>query len=222
MYGNPHITCSPLNMKTVARNITTGLIRNDPKGESYYRANLERLLTKVDQRLFGKELVKLLGGETLCRMARNGSLIPFLRKRKFRGKPLMEYAGGWLKRMLPLSGAAIVSYHKNWVYFFTLFGLEEAGTIEPKPGIPPSPKHVNELLALMRKRGIRIILAASYFDEQKVKMVGARANAQAVIVPMYVGGKTGTTDYFSLVDHWIDSLLAAARRVGMAREEKAD
>ncbi|KPK47181.1 MAG: hypothetical protein AMK72_08770 [Planctomycetes bacterium SM23_25] len=216
VYGNPHITCSPVNMKTVARNMATGLIRNDPTGEPYYRANLEKLLAKLDERLFGKELVRLLGSETLCRMARNGSLIPFLRKHKFRGKSLTEYAGGWLKKMQPLWGTAVVSYHKNWVYFFTLFGLEEAGTVEPKPGIPPSPKHVNELITLMRERRIRIILAANYFDEQKVKMVGARVNAEAVIVPLYVGGREEVTDYFSLVDHWIDSLLAAAGRAGIA------
>ncbi len=215
IYGNPHLTCSPVNMKTVAQNIASGLIRNDPQGETFYRANLERLLAKIDERLFGKDLPQLLGGETLCRMAGNGTLIPFLRSHNLRGKPLAAYAGGWLNRMRPLWGTAFVTYHKNWVYFLKLFGLEEAGTVEPKPGIPPSPKHVNELVTMMKERHIRIILAANYFDEQKIRMVASRVGAEPVIVPIYVGGAPEATDYFAMVDLWIERLLAAAEKAGI-------
>jgi ABC-type Zn uptake system ZnuABC Zn-binding protein ZnuA len=104
----------------------------------------------------------------------------------------------------------IVTYHKNWVYFLTLFSLKEAGTVEPKPGIPPSPRHVTELVELMRVRGIRIILAANYFDEQKIRTVARRVDAVPVIVPLYVDGEEGVSDYFQLVDLWIERLVAAA------------
>ena len=215
IYGNPHITCSPINMKTAARNIATGLIRNDPEGKRYYQDNLKKLLNQLDERLFGKELVKFLGGQTLCRLANKGALIPFLKKHKFQGKSLIDSLGGWMKRMMPLRDTPIVTYHKNWVYFVRLFGLEEAGTVEPKPGIPPSPKHVASLIELMRKRNIRIILAANYFDRQGVKVVAAKVNAAPVIVPIYVKGAPGTDDYFMLVDHWIDALISAAKKRGV-------
>jgi len=125
---------------------------------------------------------------------------------------LVEYLGGWMGKMLPLRGTPIVTYHKNWIYFVKLFGLEEAGTVEPKPGIPPSPKHVTRLINLMKERDIGIILAANYFDEQKIKTVAARTNAEAVIVPIYTGGAKGTEDYFKLVDYWVDGLLKAAEK----------
>ena len=71
---------------------------------------------------------------------------------------------------------------------------------------------------MMRKRGIGIILAASYFDEQKVRSVAEKVDARAVIVPMFVGGAEGTEDYFRLVEYWIDCLLAAAEGgVGASR-----
>ena len=117
-----------------------------------------------------------------------------------------------MKKMLPLRGTPLVTYHKNWIYFVRLFGLEEAGTVEPKPGIPPSPKHVTGLINMMRERNIGIILAANYFDEQKIRAVAARTNAEAVIVPLYVDGAAGVGDYFELVDHWIDGLLRAAEK----------
>jgi len=218
IYGNPHITCSPLNMKIVARNIATGLIKNDPPGRQIYLDNLKKLHLHIDERLFGAELVKILGGENLCSLAESGRLIPFLKERKYEGKPLIEFLGGWMKKMLPLRGTPIVTYHKNWVYFISLFGFEEAGTVEPRPGIPPVPKHVTGLINLMRKRDIKIILAANYFDEQKIKTVASRTNAEAVIVPLYVGGAEGIDNYFELVDYWVDELLKAAEKKGIVKK----
>ncbi len=219
IYGNPHVTCSPVQMKIAARNIATGLIKNDPAGKEIYINNLKRLHQQIDERLFGKKLVEMLGGDTLCSLAEQDKLIAFLREQKFEGKTLIEYLGGWVKEMLPLRGTQIVTYHKNWIYFVRLFGLQEAGTVEPKPGIPPSPKHVTSLINLMKERDIGIILAANYFDEQKIRTVAARTGAQAVIVPLYVGGAAGAEDYFELVDYWVDGLLNAAKKKNLLNSE---
>lgn len=64
----------------------------------------------------------------------------------------------------------------------------------------------------MKERDIKIILAANYFDEQQVRTVASRTGAEAVIVPLYVGGAENTEDYFKLVDCWIDALLKAAEK----------
>lgn len=218
IYGNPHITCSPINMKTVARNIATGLIKNDPAGKEIYLQNLKKLHRQIDERLFGAALVDMIGSDILCGLAEQDRLIPFLQEREFEGKPLIEYLDGWMKKMLPMRGVSIVTYHKNWVYFFKLFGLEEAGTVEPKPGIPPSPKHVTSLIKLMRERNIGIILAANYFDEQKIRTVANRTDAEAVIVPLYVGGVAEINDYFELVDYWVDELLKAAKKKDLLKK----
>ena len=215
LYGNPHITTSPINAKVAARNIVIGLVKNHPAGKEVYQANLDKLLDEIDARLFGTELVEILGGDTLCQMAEKGTLIPFLEKRQLRGRPLIDSLGGWMKKMLPLRGKQIVTYHKNWAYFEQLFGLEEVGTVEPKPGIPPAPRHVTELVDQMQARNVRIILAANYFDEHKIRTVAERVGAEAVIVPLLVGGKQGVEDYFQLVDCWVDGLLAAAERKGL-------
>jgi len=215
IFGNPHVTCSPIQMKVAAGNIATGLIKNDPAGKAIYQQNLKKLHQKIDERLFGRKLVEMLGGDTLCSLAEQGKLISFLEQQSYEGRPLIEYIGGWMEKMLPLRGTPIVTYHKNWIYFIKLFSLEEAGTVEPKPGIPPSPKHVTSLINLMKERNISIVLAANYFDEQKIKTVAGRTNAEAVIVPLYVGGADGTEDYFKLVDLWIDGLLKAAKKKGI-------
>lgn len=215
IYGNPHFTSDPIAMKVVIRNITIGLIKNDPEGRDQYIENRDRLLMRIDDSLFGSDLVKLIGGDTLCKLSQKGALIDFLEKQQFKGEPLIDHLGGWLKEMLPLRGTPIVTYHKNWVYFEQLLGLREVGTIEPKPGIPPSAKHVTELVEQMRTREVKILLAANYFDEQKIKTVAGRVDAAAVIVPMYLGGAPGTDDYFQLVDYWVSHLLDAGMEKGL-------
>ena len=215
IYGNPHVTCSPIQMRIAVGNIATGLVKNDPDAKAFYQENLAAFRNEIDQHLFGEKLVEILGGDTLTTLADKGSLIPFLEKQVLDGAPLIDSLGGWMQAMRPLRGTAIVSYHKNWVYFLKLFGMEEAGTVEPKPGIPPSPRHVTELVEMMRGRDIRIILAANYFDEQKIRTVANRVDAEAVIVPLYVGGEPEVTDYFQLVDCWVERLLAAAKAKGL-------
>ena len=218
VFGNPHITTSPINTKQVAWNIATGLIKNDPQGKAFYQENLKRLQDELDKSLFGDELVKLLGGDTLCRMAVNDKLIEFLQQNKLQGKPLIDKLDGWMKKMLPLRGAPVVVYHKNWSYFLKLFGLKEAATIESKPGIPPSAKHVTNLVNMMHDDNVRIILAANYFDEHKVRTVANRTGAEAVIVPLFVGGVPGTDSYIQLIDYWINGLLKAAKNTGLVSE----
>ena len=220
IYGNPHVTCSPIQMKLAIRNITIGLIKNDLDGKKIYEANRDKLLNEIDRRLFGEKLVNILGGKTLCDLAEKNKLISFLEKNEFQGEPLIDSLGGWLKEMLPLRGTQIVTYHKNWIYFIRLFGLKETGTVEPKPGIPPSPKHVAGLIKLMKEQNIRIILAANYFDEHKIKMVAEKVNAEPVIVPLYVEGIPEVKDYFQLVDYWVQSLIKAARERGIYRGEQ--
>jgi zinc/manganese transport system substrate-binding protein len=212
IYGNPHVNTSPINMRIAARNIAIGLEKNDPEGRDLYEKNLQALLDEIDTRIFGEELVRLLGGETLCKLTEKRTLLPFLEEREYGGTPLIEHLGGWMKRMMPLRGVRIVTYHKNWAYFEDLFGLEEAGTVEPKPGIPPSPKHVNDLVERMRTLNVTLILAANYFDEHKVRTVARRVDAEAVLVPLYVGGMEKVDDYFQLVDFWLEQLLDAAKR----------
>jgi len=217
VFGNPHFTTSPINAIHVARNICIGLSKNDPDNREYYEKNLELLKAQIQNRLFGEELVKLLNGDTLCTLAAKGQVMKFLEENKLRGRPLTEKLGGWMKAMLPLRGTPVVVYHKDWSYFLKLFGLEEVGDVEPKPGIPPSPKHVTELVTMMQDRKVGLILAANYFDQQAVRTVATRTGAEAVVLPLFVGGAPGTEDYFKLVDHWVDQLLAAGARKGIVR-----
>lgn len=217
IYGNPHVHTSPLNMKVVARNIAIGLSKVDPAHEPEYKARAQAFNDEIDRRMFGPDLLPLLGADTLTRLAESGNLVSFLSSRTVKGRPMLDLLGGWMRQAMPLRDRRIVTYHKNWVYFARVFGVDVVGEVEPKPGIPPSPKHVEDLIRLMKEQKIPVILAANYFDEDKVRHVAATVGAVPVIVPMYVEGVPGVHDYFELVDLWLDRLTRGLAEAEAAR-----
>ncbi|MCZ6507492.1 MAG: metal ABC transporter substrate-binding protein [Acidobacteria bacterium] len=208
IYGNPHVHTSPIAIKRVAANIAAGLERVDPAGAAVYRRNLEDFRQRIDEALYGPELLPLLGSETLDTLAAQGKLIAFLESQRFEDRPMIDRLGGWLGRGLAFRGRKIIAYHKNWIYFTDLFGLEVVDYVEPKPGIPPSARHVKELIDEIEEQGIEVLIAANYFDAKKPQTIADRTGARAVILPLGTG-VGGAADYFALVDLWVDSVARA-------------
>ncbi len=205
LMGNPHITTGPLNWKVIATNIATGLMKVDPANATDYQANLKAFNDQVDRALFGDELVDMFGGEMLSRLQENRTLFTFLDK-EYQGEKLTGKLGGWLKQTESWRGKKIVAYHKNWIYFIETFGLEIAGYIEPKPGIPPSAKHVQGMIGVIKDQDIKLMLVASYFEKNSARMIEEKTGVKAVFLPLFVGGIEEVNDNFQLVDYWIDQI----------------
>jgi ABC-type Zn uptake system ZnuABC Zn-binding protein ZnuA len=185
-----------------------GLKRVDPAGASDYESNLASFARRIDVSLYGEELVDLLGSETLEPLAREDKLIEFLKSREYGGRPLMDRLGGWLGDASSFRGAKIVAYHSNWIYLTRLLGLEVVDFVERKPGIPPSARHVHELLGKIESQGVKVLLGANYFSRSQIETIADRAGCEAVIValsPM----EAPAEGYFELVDGWITDLKQA-------------
>jgi zinc/manganese transport system substrate-binding protein len=210
IYGNPHIHTSPLNAKLIARNIAAGLKRIDPQGSAIYDANLAEFGRRIDRALYGDQLPQILGSGTLDNLARQGKLIPFLQAKDYKGKKLIDSLGGWLGKGMVFRGKDVVTYHQNWTYFTRLFGLNVAGDVEPKPGIPPSAKHVHDLIEEMKAKKVRVVMAPSYYSPDESKAIAQRTGADAIIVPL--GPDSTRADaYFNLIDGWVNQLAQAYR-----------
>ena len=212
IFGNPHLITDPLRAVQVARNITVGLKRVAPERSGIWDQGLARFSDQIYRRLFGETLVELLEGDLLADLAFQGTLHSFLEVEEWNGRPLIHELGGWLGVAESFRGRDIICYHKNWAYLEDRFGVRCADYVEAKPGIPPTPRHVAELLEAMASRGLDVILAASYFDQRKVESVARRGGATTVVVPMNPGGKDGVDDYFSLVDDWVNGLAGVLAR----------
>jgi ABC-type Zn uptake system ZnuABC Zn-binding protein ZnuA len=115
----------------------------------------------------------------------------------------------WEEQMAPYKGASVVTYHPNFVYFANRFGLKLFGTVEPKPGIPPSPHYVNELAESMKKAGVRVVLYQPYYNADASHQVAQRAGAVAVEIATEAGGVPGTDDVFSKFNVLVSSVAGA-------------
>ena len=87
--------------------------------------------------------------------------------------------------------------------------------IEAKPGIPPTPGHVQEVIALMREKKIPALFAANYFSRSQIQQVSEKTGAKAVIVPESTDGAPGVNTYFDLMNTWVTSLAAVFKDVAV-------
>jgi len=209
VFGNPHIHTDPINGIQIARNIANGLKRVDPENASDYDINLAAFERTLLERLYGEELVEMLGAETILELARNYGFWDFLQGQQYQGRALKDFLGGWMAEASVVRGKRMVCYHKNWTYFSARFGTECAMYVEPQPGIPPSPGHVRDVVEFIEAEDIQVLLAANYFRRSQVEQVASRTGATPVVVPEHVEGEEGVNDYFELIDTWIARISAA-------------
>jgi zinc/manganese transport system substrate-binding protein len=106
-------------------------------------------------------------------------------------------------------GARLVTMHDAWTYFAARFGLLIAATVEPTPGVPPSPAALGALVERMRATHVRVLVAEPYADPSLVRSVAARSGARAVILVPSVGGAPEAGDYLALFDLDVARLAAA-------------
>ena len=117
---------------------------------------------------------------------------------------------GWQAKLAPFKGARIVSYHKSWPYFAARFGLTMDIFLEPKPGIPPSPAHLADVITKMKAQHAGVIIVDPYLNRKTAETVARETSAAVVDVAQFPGGVKGTEGgYIALVDYLVDSLAKA-------------
>jgi ABC-type Zn uptake system ZnuABC Zn-binding protein ZnuA len=207
--GNPHIHTDPVNGILIARNVLAGLKRVAPREAAYFQQREAAFERRVLEATIGAELVRILTPATAFTLLESGKFDAFVARQQYQGKPLSGRLGGWLAEGRVLRGKEIACYHKEWAYFSRRFGITCVTYIEAKPGIPPTPRHVQEVIALMREHKIPVLFASNYFDRRQIQQVATRTGAKAVVVSENAGGMPGTDTYFELVGSWVRGLAAA-------------
>ena len=132
--------------------------------------------------------------------------------RKFNER-LDQKLAEWARLMEPFRGTKVVTYHKSYEYFAARFGLEIVGQIEPKPGIEPSPTHINALIPRMKEAGAKLVMIEPNRPRKTPQYVADAIGAKLVIVPGMVGGHEKIKDYFSLFDYDVAQFTAALKEL---------
>jgi zinc/manganese transport system substrate-binding protein len=117
----------------------------------------------------------------------------------------------WERQAAPLKGAPVVVYHKDWSYMLAWLGMREVGSLEPRPGLPPTPGHLADLVSRMQREPAKAVIHAAYEDPRPAEFLSQRAKIPMAMLPFTVGGSEKATDLFGLFDDTLARMLAVIK-----------
>ena len=118
----------------------------------------------------------------------------------------------WESEAAALKGKPVVVHHQSFVYLIDWLGMKRVGTLEPKPGIPPTTSHLKNLLRKLRNSPADVIIRTPYDPDDASEWLSEKTGTRAIVLPYTVGGDEQSGDLFALFDRTI-ALLKEAYRV---------
>ncbi|MDO8730307.1 MAG: metal ABC transporter substrate-binding protein [Candidatus Omnitrophota bacterium] len=115
----------------------------------------------------------------------------------------------WKQLSSSVRGKEVIGYHNEWPYLMEFVGVKLEQFLEPKPGIPPSPKHLGFLENYMKERGIKVIIQPTYFPKSSSEVLARRTGATVVILCQSVKELPEASDYIAFVDYNVRQLVRA-------------
>jgi zinc/manganese transport system substrate-binding protein len=117
----------------------------------------------------------------------------------------------WTRSLEPFRGAKAITYHADWVYFLTRFGLVQAGAVEDRPGIPPTPGHLTQLIRRIRDDKVKVVIVEPWNDQKLAARVAEEGGAKALVLAAGVGSLKGTDTFLDMVTYNVNTLAQALR-----------
>lgn len=114
-------------------------------------------------------------------------------------------------RAIGLPGRKAVTYHRSWSYFARAFELEVVDFVEPRPGIPPSPNHVQSLVTRMKQGDVALLMMEDFFDPRLPRKISGQTGVPLLTLPTSVGAGKEIATYFDLFDHLLGAIGRALR-----------
>ncbi len=195
-HGNPHYMTDPLNARAVARALAARLGEIDPQRAADYAARLTTFLARLDRAMFGDELIGKIQPERLWAAEKDNALPALLEKEK-----ASDQLGGWRGAMRPMRDRPVIVFHKSWSYFAHRFGLRIVAELEPLPGVPPTPSHLAQVIALAKEQKVDRIVREPFYPARPANFVAAKVGAgmRAIEVNSY-GTDASAEGYFVMMD----------------------
>lgn len=202
--GNPHYLLDPLQGLRVAQHLRETFSTLRPDQQSTFAARYHAFQQRLGVALVGEALAQKYEAGKLALLFQHGRLGAFLQAHQE-----SALLGGWLGQLLPYHGTAVVVDHDLWPYVAQRFGLTVRGLLEPKPGVPPTTKHLQALVQTMRAERIGVLLASAYYDPRHAQFLAQQTGVRVVPMAHQVGARPGTETYLGMVDYNVRQLVAA-------------
>jgi zinc/manganese transport system substrate-binding protein len=116
-------------------------------------------------------------------------------------------SAAWDKRAEPLKGKHVIQYHRLFNYFTGRTGMSVIGELEPKPGIPPTSRHLEELIEANPKGSVQFVITDAYHERKSPEGVAEKLGVPWVVLPHDVQAVPEAKDIYSLYDTLLDRVL---------------
>ena len=120
----------------------------------------------------------------------------------------------WQAEAKPLKGLQFIPYHEEWEYFAERFGMKVFGTIELKPGIDPTPRHIEQVITGMKAEHVSFVVREPQFPEKVPRLIAQKTGATLLKLPIMPGGVPHTDTYIEMMDFIIHTMVAAEAKRG--------
>ena len=115
----------------------------------------------------------------------------------------------WESEAAMLKGKPVVVHHKSFTYLLDWLGMKQVGTLEAKPGIPPTTSHLKNLLRQLKSSPADVIIRAPSDPDDGSEWLSEKTGTKAIVLPYTVGGDEQSSDLFALFDRTIALLKGA-------------
>jgi zinc/manganese transport system substrate-binding protein len=171
--GRGFLDCSSL---VQLRNVPTGKVDRaqgdvHPTGDPHYMLDpraVERVAIGI-----GKRMASLDPAHKAAYLEQTRVFLQELRKAR----------KTWEARLQGARGAEVISYHASLGYLADWLGLKVVETVEPRPGIPPNPRHVAHVVEVAKAHKVRLILQESWYPTTTSRLIAKKAAATLVQLP---------------------------------------
>ncbi|HOG51147.1 MAG TPA: zinc ABC transporter substrate-binding protein, partial [Lentisphaeria bacterium] len=109
------------------------------------------------------------------------------------------------------AGRRVATYHRSWNYLLERFGIILAAELEPKPGIPPSARHLASLEKDFKEHDIRLILQEPFYSRKAADRLASRTGAAVLVCANSTHGSNEAESYLAMLDTVIAGLAQHLR-----------
>jgi zinc/manganese transport system substrate-binding protein len=116
----------------------------------------------------------------------------------------------WKKLVAPLKGLKAVSYHKDVAYLGKFTGMDFIDTVELKPGVAPTPTHLEALVKEMKAQGVKVLVREQHFEAKTPQWLADQTGAKIAVIGVMSNSMPGTKTWVDLMDKNLHALVEAA------------
>ncbi|MCX5787537.1 MAG: metal ABC transporter substrate-binding protein [Elusimicrobia bacterium] len=115
----------------------------------------------------------------------------------------------WRKWVASLKGVKAISYHKDVAYLGKFTGLDFIDTVEFKPGVPPTPTHLERLVEEMKAQNVKLIVREQHFETKTVEWLAEQTGAKIAVIGVMANSLPDTKTWVKLQEKNLKNIVTA-------------